>query len=145
MQSQVICDSQSLRFGSLNPCERRGKALKKAIPLKHSNKKSKKEDQVFIGNVPSATTTTESLLWWIIRCYIQSLFSTSQYRSATTPGNLDVTSDVVLSCCCCPSAGADFRQNQESPRQTKPKKGPKRKVHMNFAPIFLSEFWGVFP
>ena len=24
-------------------------------------------------------------------------------------GNLDVTSDVVLSCCCCPSAGADFR------------------------------------
>ena len=23
-------------------------------------------------------------------------------------GNLDVTSDVVLSCCCCPSAGADL-------------------------------------
>ena len=23
--------------------------------------------------------------------------------------NLDVTSDVVLSCCCCPSAGADLR------------------------------------
>ena len=23
-------------------------------------------------------------------------------------GNLDVTSDVVLSCCCCPSAGAEF-------------------------------------
>ena len=38
-----------------------------------------------IGNVPSATTT-ESLIWWIIRCYIQSLFSTSQYRSVTTPG-----------------------------------------------------------
>ena len=38
------------------------------------------------GNFASATTTTESLIWWIIiRCYIQSLFSTSQYRSATTP------------------------------------------------------------
>ena len=23
-----------------------------------------------LGNVPSATTTTESLIWWIIRCYI---------------------------------------------------------------------------
>ena len=23
-----------------------------------------------IGNVPSATATTESLIWWIIRCYI---------------------------------------------------------------------------
>ena len=23
-----------------------------------------------IGNVSSATTTTESLIWWIIRCYI---------------------------------------------------------------------------
>ena len=39
-----------------------------------------------LGNVPSTTTTTESLIWWIIRCYIESLFSTSQYRSATTPG-----------------------------------------------------------
>ena len=26
-------------------------------------------------------------------------------------GNLDVTSDVVLSCCCCPSAGADYRED----------------------------------
>ena len=25
---------------------------------------------LIIGNVPSATTTTESLIWWIIRCYI---------------------------------------------------------------------------
>ena len=40
-----------------------------------------------IGNVPSATTTTESLMWWIIRCYISSLFSTSQHRNATTPGD----------------------------------------------------------
>ena len=32
-------------------------------------------------------------------------------------------------------------RGQESPRQTKPKQGPKRKVHMNFAPIFLCEFW----
>ena len=24
----------------------------------------------FKGNVPSATTTTECLIWWIIRCYI---------------------------------------------------------------------------
>ena len=35
-------------------------------------------------------------------------FSTSQYGSARQhQGNLDVTSDVVLSCCCFPSAGAD--------------------------------------
>ena len=34
---------------------------------------------------PCATTTTESLISWIIKWYIQRLFSTSQYRSATTP------------------------------------------------------------
>ena len=38
------------------------------------------------GNVPSAPTTTESLIRRIIRCYISSLSSTSQNRSATTPG-----------------------------------------------------------
>ena len=32
-----------------------------------------------------------------------------------------------------------FNSNQESPRQTKPKKGPKRKVH-EFHPFFR-EFW----
>ena len=38
-----------------------------------------------------------------------------------------------------------FRESkhQESPQQTKPKKGPKRKVH-EFRP-FLCEFWCVFP
>ena len=25
---------------------------------------------LFIGNIPSATMRTESLIWWIIRCYI---------------------------------------------------------------------------
>ena len=35
------------------------------------------------------------------------------------------------------------KKNQESPRQTKPKKGPKRKVHMNFAHFFVNS--GVFP
>ena len=62
-----------------------------------------------IRNVPSAPTATESLIWWIIRCYISSLFSTSRDRNATTPRELDVTSDVVLSCCCCPSAVAEKR------------------------------------
>ena len=32
---------------------------------------------------------------------------------------------------------------QESPLQTKPQKGPKRKVHMNFA--HFCEFWCFFP
>ena len=29
---------------------------------------------ICLGNVPSAKTTTDSLIWWIIRCYIYSLF-----------------------------------------------------------------------
>ena len=27
-------------------------------------------DEITLGNVPSATTTTESLIWWIIRCLV---------------------------------------------------------------------------
>ena len=46
--------------------------------------------------------------------HLKPVFSTSQYKRATTPGELDVTSDVVLSCCCCPSAGADYRISDKS-------------------------------
>ena len=48
--------------------------------------------------------------------------------AATVPGTHDL--------------GARLR-GQESPRQTKPKKGPKRKVHENFAHFFVNS--GVFP
>ena len=48
--------------------------------------------QVALGrvlrNFPSVTTTTERLIWWILRGYIQNLLSTSQYRTATTPEEL---------------------------------------------------------
>ena len=47
----------------------------------------------------------------------------------------------------CPGVTAPLRTNavpltQESPRQTEPKKGPKRKVHMNFAHFCVNS--GVF-
>ena len=35
-----------------------------------SNNVSRQWGDNFLGNVLSATTTTESLIWWIIRCYI---------------------------------------------------------------------------
>ena len=41
--------------------------------------------------------------------------------------------------CCSLGGGGGSRYFQESPRQTKPKKGPKRKVH-ELRP-FLCEFW----
>ena len=48
------------------------------------------------------------------------------------------------SLCSCAFSGLNkhFKRNQESPRQTKPKKGTTRKVH-EFRP-FLCEFWCVF-
>ena len=53
------------------------------------------------------------------------LFCTHGFREIKLQGNPKITPK---------------HPNQELPRQTKPKKGPKRKVHMNFAHFFC-EFW----
>ena len=70
--------------------------------------------QIDFGNVPSATTTTESLISsGSSDATSKTSFPLHNTETRQHQGNLDVTSDVVLSCCCCccccccPSAGAD--------------------------------------
>ena len=45
--------------------------------------------------------------------HLKPLFHFTMQKRVQHQGNLDVTSDVVLSCCwCCPSAGADQNRNE---------------------------------
>ena len=67
-----------VRVGSISGCwvgsgwgsgRRASVREKKRISLPSCTKQTYYDDTK-IGNVASATTTTESLIWWIIRCYI---------------------------------------------------------------------------
>ena len=62
--------------------------------------------------------------------HLKPLFPLHNTEARQHQGNLDVTSDVVLSCCCCccPSAGAELRDLVKSLPDSPPLQGRTKPV-----------------